>query len=120
MVAKVENDRSTKNEASALLSAALAQLDAIKRAQANAHSSTLDAAAGGARDAVLNIQNAMQSGNIDPSTLASLAAGLNLGMDVSALAAEGTSNVAATLASLRLGTASLESHAAMERLSVRF
>jgi hypothetical protein len=56
MVAQRENDRSANNEAATLLAAALAQLDAIKRAQSTVHSSALDAAAGSAIDAVASIR----------------------------------------------------------------
>jgi hypothetical protein len=119
MSEKAKEQKAQYQEASALLRAAIAQLDAIKQTMASGHSAQLDGAAQRAAQAVAAIKNAMQSGNVDPATLSTLAGEINLGGDASTpIADSGTG--AAMAASMRLGGASFESHAAVDRLSDDF
>src|SRR5579863_8589558 len=88
MVGSDRRDASAASQASEVLSEALAQLRKIERALAMSGASRLVSARGQALDVVSEIRAAMQAGNLTASSLASLAASINRGVDATSLVAE--------------------------------
>ena len=114
MVEMSNENRSAYVEAGNLLAAALAQLSELNKALTASRNAQLESASERARDAVSQIRSAMRSGNLDASSIASLSAALNIGVDASALGAEAGHEGAG--AKVQLATASLESRGTVERM----
>jgi hypothetical protein len=110
-----ERETSMENQAAAVLSVALAQLKELDRAFAVSHDSRLASARDQARGVVSQIRAAMESGTLTASSLAALAASINIGVDAAALAAESES--AAIAAKVELASASFDSHATVSRMA---
>jgi len=115
MVTPHRRDISVENEAAAVLSTALAQLQVLDRAFAATQDSRLVPAREQALGVVSQIKAAMQSGDLTASSLAALAASVNIGVDAASLAAE--SEIAAIAAKVELASASIDSHATVSRMA---
>lgn len=121
MVEHSKKNPSAYSEAGNLLAAALDQLRAINKAlAANPSSSQLESAGERARDAISQIRSAMSSGKLDASSIASLSAALNIGVDASALAIEAEQESRAMAVKVQLAAASLESRKTVERMAADF
>ena len=114
MVAPDGRDMAVENEAAVLLSAARAQVHELDRAFAVSRDSRLASAREQAMGVVSQITAAMQSGDLTASTLAALAASVNIGVDASSLAAEAEG--AAMAARVELASASIDSHMTVSRM----
>ncbi len=99
-----------------MLSAALAQVNAIDRAIAVSRDSRLASMRERALEVVSEIRSALQSGDLTASSLAALAASVNMGEETSSLVAESES--AAMAAKVELAGASIESHRTVSRMAV--
>jgi hypothetical protein len=115
MVTDEKRDMAVENQAAALLSAARAQVYELDRVLSISRDSRLTSAREQAMDAVGQIRAAMQSGDLTASTLAALAASVNIGVDASFLAAESESSAIA--ARMNLGGASIDSHMTVSRMA---
>ena len=116
MVEKTQKDESALKEAAALLSAASEQLREINRAVASGGANPdLQAASERAREVMSEIKSAMSSGHIDASTLASLSASLNIGVDASSAGKDGGNPY--VMAGARLAVAEIESRATVQRMA---
>ncbi len=98
-----------------MLSVALAQLKVIDRAIALSPDSRLASARERASGIVSEIKAAMQSGDLSASSLAALAASVNIGVDAASLLAESES--AAMAARAELASASIASHMTVSRMA---
>ena len=116
MVASDTHDRSIENQAAAVLSAALAQVNAIDRALAVSRDSRLASVRERALEVVSEIRSALQSGDLTTSSLAALAASVNISEDTASLVAESESGAIA--AKVELASASIESHGTVSRMAV--
>lgn len=114
MVSPDTRDMAVENQAAVLLAAARAQVHELDRALAVSRDSRLTSAREQAMNAVSQIMAAMQSGDLTASTLAALAASVNIGVDASALAAE--TEGAAMAARVELASASIDSHMTVSRM----
>lgn len=118
MVETSNKNGSAHKEAANLLSAALDQLRDINKALAVSPSNAqLTSASERARDAVSQIRSAMSSGKLDASSIASLSAALNIGVDTSALTVEAEHESRAVAAKVQLAAASLESYVTVQHMA---
>jgi hypothetical protein len=115
MVGSDRRDISVKNQAAEVLSVALAQLQVLDRAFAVTQDSRLASARERARGVVSEIRAAIQSGDLTSSSLAALAASVNIGVDAASLAAESES--APIAARMELASASIDSHMTVSRMA---
>jgi hypothetical protein len=116
MVAPDSHDKSIENQAAAVLSSALAQVNAIDRALAVSRDSRLVSVRERALEVVSEIRSALQSGDLTASSLATLAASVNIGEDTASLLTE--SENAAISAKVEVASASMESHGTVSRMAV--
>jgi hypothetical protein len=116
MVASDRHDRSIENQAAAVLSAALAQVNAIDRAIAVSRDPRLASVRERALEVVSEVRSALESGDLTASSLAALAASVNIGEETASLVAESES--AAIPAKVELASASIESHGTVSRMAV--
>jgi hypothetical protein len=118
MVESSGKNESAYREAESLLGIALDQVNEISKALAGNQDPRLESAGERARQAVDQIRSAMQSGRLDASSIAYLAAALNVGVDTSALARDAQHKGGAIPARVQLEAASFESHETVERMAV--
>jgi hypothetical protein len=116
MVDSNKHDGAMENQAVAVLSVALAQVNAIDRALAVSRDSRLASVRERALEIVSEIRSALQSGDLTASSLAALAASVNMGEDAASLVAESES--AGIAAKVELASASIESHGTVSRMAV--
>jgi hypothetical protein len=115
MVASDRHDKSLENQAAVVLSNALAQVRVLDRAFAVSRDSRLASAREQALDVVGQIKAAIQSGDLTASSLAALAASVNIGVDAASLAAESENEAIA--ARVELASASINSHMTVSRMA---